>query len=100
MSFSEHLAKDRRLAILKLLVEVQGSANESVLRTGLEDLGHVADLTRERVREDLQFLSDRALVKLTWFSDKIAVAHITERGVEVAQGRIRVDGVKPPGIGV
>lgn len=100
MKFAEALAQDRRLAILKLIVEASGHANESVLRNGLELLGHNAALTRQAVREDLQFLEERALVKLNWYEDKIAVAHITERGVEVSEGRVLIEGVKRPGIGV
>lgn len=99
MSYAELLAEDRRLAMLRLLVESDGSANESVLQSGLELLGHHAGLTREAVRKDLEFLNDRGLVRLEWFGDKVAVAHIKRRGVEVAEGRERVAGVKRPSIG-
>jgi hypothetical protein len=97
--FAEALAEDRRLAELKLLLEAGGSANESVLETGLEALGHTTALTRENIRADLKFLEDRALVRLSYFNDKICVAHITRRGVEVAEGRTKVEGIKRPSIG-
>lgn len=97
--FAEALAEDRRLAMLKLLVEADGLANESVLRSGLELLGHHAGLTREAVREDLRFMEDRGLIRLEWFGDKIAVAHIKRRGVEVSEGRERVEGIKRPSLG-
>jgi hypothetical protein len=99
MKFAEHLAQDRRLAMLKLLVETDGVANESVLMTGLEMLGHSAGLTRAAVREDLKFLEDRGLIRLEWFGDKIAVAHLLRRGVEVGQGREHVEGIKRPALG-
>lgn len=99
MKFAEALAEDRRLAMLKLLIESDGVANESVLTTGLSMLGHVAGLTRQAVRDDLKFLEDRALIRQEWFHDKVAIAHIQRRGVEVAEGRERVEGVKRPALG-
>lgn len=97
--FAEALAEDRRLAELKLLIEAAGEANESVLEQGLAMLGHTAELTRENVRADLRFLEDRGLVRLAYFNDRIIVAHITRRGVEVAEGKRVVDGIKRPSIG-
>lgn len=100
MTYAEVLAEDRRLAILKLLAESGGSGNESVLRTGLEMLGHTAELTRDNVRKDILFLNECGLVVMEWFSDKIVVCKITKRGVDVANGRERVEGVKKPSVGV
>src|ERR1051326_7205478 len=91
--------EDRRLVILRLLIEVGGSANESVLKDGLEQLGDFAGLTRGTVREHMHFLADRGLIKLTWFGDKVAAAKITVRGVKIAEGRDTVEGVKKPAIG-
>lgn len=99
MSFAQALAEDRRLGILRLLCEAGGEANESVLTKGLEMLGHSALLTRNAVREDLQFLDDRGLIRLEWFADKVAVAHIKRRGVEVSEGKEHVEGVKRPALG-
>ncbi|MGA7673531.1 MAG: hypothetical protein WCA78_00620 [Rhizomicrobium sp.] len=99
MNFAERIAQDRRLAILRLLVEAAGKANESVLREGLDLLGLDAGLTRDAVRADLEFLQERALVKLAWFNDKLAVASITKRGVEVSEGRERIEGIARPSIG-
>jgi hypothetical protein len=98
-SFQEALAEDRRCGILRLLVEAEGEANESVLRTGLAMLGHTRELTKENVRSDLNFLSDCGLVTLRWFAEKVCVAKITRRGVEVAEGKVRVEGVKKPALG-
>lgn len=98
-SFAEALAEDRRCAILRLLVEAEGEANESVLRTGLSMLGHGRELTKENVRSDLNFLSERGLVTLQWFDDKVCVARISRRGVECAEGKVRVEGVKKPSLG-
>ena len=100
MKFSEFLAQDRRLVILKLLMEAQGVANESVMRTALLALGHGAGLTHDALRADLDFLKESGCVRLEWFADKVAVAKITKRGVDAAEGRVTVDGVKPPSLGV
>jgi len=100
MKFAEALAQDRRLVILKLVAEAGGTANESVLRQGLELLGHTAGVTHETVRDELRFLEETGCVKVEWFEDRVAVARITKRGVDCAEGRIRVEGVKRPSIGV
>lgn len=98
-SLAELLAEDRRCAILRTLVEVNGSANESILRQSLSLLGHDRELTKDNVRADLNFLSDCGLVSLQWFDHKVCVAKIKRRGVEVAEGRTRVEGVKKPELG-
>ena len=99
MNFAEALSQDRRLAILRLLVEANGDANESVLRDGLTMLGHTSGLTFDAVREDLRFLEGAGLIRLEFVQVKIAVAHITRRGVEVAKGAATVEGVKKPSLG-
>lgn len=94
MSYQEHLDADRRLAILRLLNEMHGAANESVLETALRALGHRAGLTRDAVRADFRWLEERGLVSLEWFQDKVAVATLKRRGHDVATGAITVEGVK------
>jgi hypothetical protein len=100
MKFEEALAQDRRPVILKLISEAGGTANESVLRQGLELLGHIAGVTYQTVRDELRFLEDAGCVKLEFFGDRVAVATITRRGVDCAEGRIKVEGVKRPSMGV
>lgn len=97
-AYLKMLAEDRRLCILRLLKESHGSANESVLHSGLEQLGH-ARLSREIVRDDIRFLIDGGLVTDEWFAT-VQVCTITRRGVEAAEGRLKVEGVKTPSIGV
>lgn len=97
MAFEEYLAEDRRLCILKLLTECGGEANESVLHMGLEALGHTRQ-PRHKIREDLRFLVDLGLCTENWYKD-VLVCSITKRGVETAEGRITIPGVKSPSIG-
>ena len=98
MNYQEHLAADRRLCILRLLKESEGSANESVLHSGLEALGHRRQ-AREVIRADIRHLIGQGLIVDEW-AGHIQVCTITKRGVDVAEGRVVVEGVKKPSIGV
>jgi hypothetical protein len=98
-AYAEALAANRRLCILKLLVEARGSSNESVLQLGLEQLGHRAGLDRPYVREQLRFLETAGCIRIEFFQDKVMVAYLTERGASVASGVIPCDGVAAPGFG-
>jgi hypothetical protein len=97
-AFTDHLTHDRRLCILRLLKEAGGASNESVLHAALERLGHVRQ-PREVIRADLRFLIDAGLLTDEFFGP-VQVVTLTRRGSEVAEGRITVEGVKPPSIGV
>ncbi|WP_374569673.1 hypothetical protein [Phenylobacterium sp.] len=103
-SFAEHLAADRRLVILRLLVEARGEAGESALEKGLLMLGHRAGVDRQAVLDDLALLADeeRECVVLDRYDGAggtVTIAAITKRGVAVAEGRISVKGVASPSLG-
>ena len=102
MSFADHLAASRRLALLRLLVENEGSANESVLRTGLAQLGFGGRLgTVEAVRVDIKFLAERGLAKEDWYGGKVLVASITKRGVAFTRRETEeIEGIEYPDLGV
>ena len=95
-AFLAHLKEDRRLVVLRLLKEAGGSANDSILEVGLQQLGHRRGLTREVVRTELEWLKERRLVTLEMFKDTVMVASITARGANVADGHEKVEGVKVP----
>ncbi|RJF84862.1 hypothetical protein D3877_10310 [Azospirillum cavernae] len=97
-NFLAHLAEDRRLVILRLLTEAGGTANDSVLEAGLQQLGHRRGLTRDVVRADIDWLKARRLVAVEMVKDTVMVASITERGLNVAEGHETVDGVKRPSL--
>lgn len=97
-SWIDHLAQDRRLAILRLLTESRGSANESVLHVGLEALGH-RHQPRSQIRDDIRYLENIDLLKVEIVSG-VMVCDITRRGVDVAEGRDEAEGVKKPSIGI
>lgn len=96
MSYQEHLAADRRLCILRLLADLKGSANDSILHSFLEGLGHVR-IPRDDVRDDLRFLSDHGLITVEWYKT-VMVAELKRRGLDLIESRIQVDGVKSPSI--
>lgn len=96
--YEDFLTPDRRLCILRLLKDINGSANDSVLHTGLNNLGHVR-IPREQIRKDIRFLIDNGCVTNQWM-DTVQIVHITRRGVDVAEGSTTVKGIKRPAIGV
>lgn len=95
--FKDHLEQDTRLALLVLLREAGGAANESVLHSGVIKLGHPR-VARSDVRAELEWLKERGLVTHEWFNDVVLVAQLTERGLDCAEGRVEVAGVKKPSI--
>jgi Fe2+ or Zn2+ uptake regulation protein len=95
MSFTEHLAEDRRLALLRVLESLPGySTNDSVLHTALNSLGH--HVSRDTVRGDVAWLTEQALLTSQLVAGSVTVATLTERGCDVAAGRARHPGVKRP----
>lgn len=96
--YLEHLAEDRRLALLRLLEEAGGSANESVLHIGIHQLGHRRGVTRDVVCADIEWLAERHLVTVEYYQDRVVVATLTPRGLHAAHGDVTVEGVKQPSI--
>lgn len=96
--YIEHLAEDRRLCILRLLKEYNGTANDSVIHAAVDRIGH-RGVPRSDIRQDLRFLINNGCIVDEWYDD-IQVATITRRGVEVAEGSVVVEGIKKPSIGV
>jgi hypothetical protein len=99
VSYAEHLAANRRLCILQNLIADQGHGSETAIEQTLRAQGHHASMSRDHVRELLKDLKALDAVTIDYFRDTLMVAHITERGVAVAEGRITVDGVEKPPIG-
>lgn len=95
MRYADFIREDRRLVILRVLSELpRYSANSSVLYTALSQFGHYP--SRDVVKTELVWLEELDLVKLEDVGPVI-VATLTERGLDVAQGRCEVPGIKRPG---
>lgn len=99
MSYAERVAADRRLALLKILVENGGAASESVIERALLDLGERLGVDRKVVRAFMRELEAKDCLLITLYQDRVMVADITKRGVAVAEGRITIDGVSKPSLG-
>ncbi len=99
MSYANLLAANRRLCILKLLLESAGTANESVLQMALQHLGHVAGVDRAYVRDLMRSLATADCITVEMFNDQVMVARLTDRGAAAARGHITVEGVAQPSFG-
>ncbi|MEL6694500.1 MAG: ArsR family transcriptional regulator [Pseudomonadota bacterium] len=98
MSFNEHVTKDRRLVILRLLSETPGhSSNDSILDAALDQYGHRAN--RDQVRGDLTWLAEQELLTLEIIGETVFVATLTGRGQDVSEGTASHPGVKRPRAG-
>ena len=94
MKYSEHVERDRRLVILRITAEGNGTCNDRMLVTGLGHWG--IRCTLETVRQSLAWLAEHGLVKLRTVPDSdVGVAEITRRGRDVADGMADVPGVTP-----
>lgn len=96
--YANYLSEDRRLVILRVLVEMPTyRANSSVLHAVLGEWGH--EPSRDQVKSELRWLEEQQLVTLDDIGGgSVLLAKLTERGVDVAEGRARVDGVKRRGV--
>lgn len=96
MSYQEHFASHIRLAILRVLAELPDyKCNDSMLTDALDALGLPA--TRDQVRTEIAWLKEQSLVMTAEPGIlKITIAVATDRGLEVARGRVMAPGVKRP----
>ena len=94
INFATFQQSDRRLVILKgLEAAAQYRANALLLRRYCDAVGHV--VSADTIDTDLAWLAEQGLVALAPGVD-IAVATLTERGLDVATGRAVVPGVQRP----
>ncbi|WP_149451639.1 VpaChn25_0724 family phage protein [Escherichia albertii] len=87
------LTQDRRLVILRSLMDCNNEANESILQDCLDAYGH--NVSRDVVRDQIDWLAEQQLVTVENLRGFYVVT-LTSRGQDVAEGRARVSGVKRP----
>jgi hypothetical protein len=98
VSYPDFVAEKRRLTILRYLKEENGySANDSVMHSVVDHFGF--SCSRDMVRGDYAWLRDMGLVTVEELSASVHTATITQRGIDVAAGNVRVAGVARPGPG-
>lgn len=88
------MTEDRRLVILRALaVCAQYRTNAFLLRRYCDQVGHV--VSADTITTDIAWLTEQRLV-VSAAVGEVLVATLTERGLDVADGRARVPGVKQP----
>ena len=97
LSYGQHFMAHLRLAILRCLKDAPASsANASILKTVSQDLGLPA--TRDQVNTAIGWLAEQGLVNRSELGAMV-IATLLDRGLDVAEGRARVDGVARPDLG-
>lgn len=97
MAFHQFEQEDRRLVILRLLAEDNDyRVNSSILQQGIELYGH--NISRDKLHTELNWLAEQELLTCEPINSVLVVT-LTQRGLDVAQGKVRVPGVKRPGPG-
>lgn len=91
----EEMAADRRLVILRLLVEYGSELNTRSLEKSLRRWGHgYADLAL--INDDVRWLAQRRLVKTEGLTERLLMVGLREDGALVAAGKKWVEGVARP----
>ena len=94
-SFAEHVAADRRLMTLRLLEQAPDyRGNAFLLQNALAGFGHAVGM--DRLATDLSWLAEQDLVQVESVGG-VSIAKLTQRGLDVAEGRSMVPGVARPG---
>ncbi|MBS9781102.1 MAG: hypothetical protein KGV56_01265 [Gammaproteobacteria bacterium] len=88
------ITEDQRLVILQSLVACNNDANQNILQLCLAEYGH--NISMDLVRTHLAWLEEQGLLEIHRLDNDFYVAEITQRGLDVAEGRGVVAGVKKP----
>lgn len=96
--FADTTTQSRRLAILRVLRENEGAANESLLRVSLHQLGFRGLLaTEEAIRDDGRWLAERHLVTVELYKDRVITLAVTDRGLAfLRRGIPPISGIQFP----
>ena len=92
--YARYAAADRRLVLLRVLAASTGyQANEYTLEAVLDDMGHT--VSNQQVHTELAWLAEQGLLEQRTVGG-VTIATINRRGIDVAQGKAQVPGVKRP----
>lgn len=81
MSPVDDLTKSRRLALLRVLRENDGAANESILKVALHQLGfrgRMQDVSA--LAADYAYLVAQGLAVEEWYQERVRILSITDKG--------------------
>jgi len=88
-------AEQQRIIMLQLMYQDSDySLNDQLLQRALDLFGHAISI--DRIDAHLRFLEDCDLVEVDDLGYGMLVAKLTRKGMDVAQGRIRMDGIDRP----
>ena len=94
MNYAEFQTTDRRLVILRgLLPAAQYRMGHYLLLAWCEQMGH--SVSADRLLADLDWLAEQELITTT-VAEGVHLATLTQRGLDVAQGKATVHGVQRP----
>lgn len=94
-AFADRMREARRLAILQLLAEAPGyEAANTLIYAALPDRGVAG--SADQVAAELAWLAEQGLADVQNVGP-VAIARITQRGIDAARGRANVPGVARPG---
>nr|DAN91169.1 MAG TPA: phenylalanyl-tRNA synthetase subunit alpha [Caudoviricetes sp.] len=94
MEYQQLVRENQRLAVLKFLKDDGDyTLNTSILQDGLTAIG--LDISRDKLETEVFWLAEQGLVEIEHFKS-VTVVRLTGRGLEAAEGRVRVPGVKRP----
>ena len=94
MEYRQLITENQRLAVLKFLKDDGDyTLNTSILQDGLTAIG--LDISRDKLETEVNWLKEQGLVEIEHYCS-VTVVKLTGRGLDVAEGRAIVPGVKRP----
>lgn len=94
MSYREMVMADLRLLVLRILAEAPGyECNSSVMQMMLQNCGHA--VSRDLLHTEIAWLVEQGLLTQRVIIN-IHVATLSVRGLDVANGRATLPGVRKP----
>lgn len=94
MKYSDTIAQDRRLLLLRALREAHGyTAPARLLRSFLESFGRA--VSADSLAVELSWLAEQDLIE-SRAPEGETIVTLTQRGLDVAQGAAIVPGVRRP----
>lgn len=93
---SDYAKPERRLDILRLIVQEGGRSNDGSLLTAMRALGHRQFLDQAELRKLMRDCETRDCLTVSMLRDTVMIGDITERGRMAVRGDILIDGIASP----
>ncbi len=86
----------RRIILEALEGDNDYSLNNGILQKILVEFGH--GVGREKTDKEIAWLEEKGLVTVEELTDSLNVVKLTSKGLDVAHGHDRIEGVERPGV--